>query len=160
MNFKILPLGDEHISEAVEVIVNSFTVDGHTPDQYNIQRIRKRIIASFEEGDNAPKFIVAVKDEKVIGVAGSQKMDFASKTWTLFLQAVSDDFRGQGIGTSLVHARIEIIKEQMGHRGGRIMVSTKHKKRFERLGFVSVDYDSPLGLHLMLLHIGPSGDFE
>lgn len=156
MNYSIIPLEDRHYSQAIDVLVNSFTVDGYTPDQYSIQRVRKRIIANFDDGFNAPRFLVAVdNNNNVIGVAGSQKMDFASKTWTMFLLAVAASHRGNGVGTDLVHTRLNIIYDQMNGMGGRVLVSSKHRKRFERLGFKSVDYDEQLGLHLLCLHVDP-----
>lgn len=143
----IRELGDLDLSEAIRLIVDSFTVEGNMPGQYSIQRVRERLVASYEKNDYAPRFIIAELEGRIVGIAGFGKLEIASRTWGLFLSSVHRDFRSQGIGTALNAERVRRVEE--GEQSGRIIVSTKHRKRFERCGFKSIDYDDA-GLHLML----------
>lgn len=137
------------MAAAVAMTVDSFTVDGHALGQYAAPRVQERLLSGLRVSEYAPRFIVAQKtDGGLIGVAGWGRLEFASRTWGLFLSSVSRDYRGQGVGTAMVRERLRRIEEET--REGRILVSTRHRKRFERLGFRSVDYDAELTLHLML----------
>ena len=75
-------------------------------------------------------------------------MEFASRTWGLFLSSVNREYRGQGVGTALVREHLRRIGEQT--QQSRVLVSTRYRKRFEKLRFRSVDYDGEPSLHLML----------
>ncbi|MDS4026423.1 MAG: GNAT family N-acetyltransferase [Candidatus Contendobacter sp.] len=155
MNFTLRPLRDTDLGDAIAITVENFTIDGNTLGQYAISRVRERLASGFRYHEYAPRFIVAVKDDgKIIGVAGWGKLEFASRTWGLFLSSVCRDYRGQGVGTALVRERLRRIGQET--RKGRILVSTKHRKRFEKLGFRSVDYDEELSLHLMLKNLDAS----
>lgn len=72
-------------------------------------------------------------DENLIGIGGIKSADWASDTHILFMMAVAKDQRGKGVGSDLERARIQWVRDKFSH--GRCMVSTKHKKRFERWGF-------------------------
>jgi hypothetical protein len=58
------------------------------------------------------------------------------------------------VGTALVRERLRLIEEEA--QKGRVLVSTKQRKRFEKLGFRTVDYDKELSLYLMLKKLGAS----
>lgn len=140
----IRELEDLDLSDAIRLIVDSFNVDGHTPGQYNIQRVRERLVASFSPNDYAPRFLIAELGERIVGIAG-YKLEIASDTWGLFLSSVQKEYRSQGIGGRLNLERLSRI-EKSGMTG-RIVVSTKHRKRFERCGFKAVDTDEALWFH-------------
>lgn len=72
-------------------------------------------------------------DGTLIGVGGIKAADWASDTHILYMMAVDKEHRSKGIGSALEQSRIQWVKEQFTH--GRCLVSTKHKKRFERWGF-------------------------
>ena len=155
VNFTLRPMQTMDLPDATTLTVESFTIDGTTLGQYAATRVRERLASSFRHHEYAPRFIVAVKEDgELIGVAGWGKLEFASRTWGLFLSSVSRDYRGQGVGTALVQERLRRIKQET--QKGRILVSTKHRKRFEKLGFRSVDYDEELSLHLMLKNLDTS----
>lgn len=146
---------DTDLADAIAITVENFTIDGNTLGQYAIPRVRERLASGFRNSEYAPRFIVAVKEDgKIIGVAGWGKLEFASRTWGLFLSSVNREYRGRGVGTALVRERLRLIEEEA--RKGRVLVSTKHRKRFEKLGFRTVDYDKELSLHLMLKKLGAS----
>lgn len=143
------------LAHAVAMTVENFSVDGNALGQYAAPRVQERLTSGLSGDDAAPRFIVAAKDDGVIvGVGGWGKLDFASRTWGLFLSSVNREYRGQGVGTALVRERLRRIEEETSC--GRVLVSTRHRKRFEKLGFRSVDYDEELSLHLMLKAIGRS----
>ncbi len=155
MIFTLRPMQDTDLTDAIAITVENFTIDGNMLGQYAVSRVRERLASSFYHGEYAPRFIVAIKgNEKIIGVAGWGKLEFASRTWGLFLSSVNREYRGKGVGTALVRERLRRIEEETDK--GRILVSTKHRKRFEKLGFRSVDYDEELSLHLMLKNLGVS----
>ena len=72
-------------------------------------------------------------DGKLIGVGGIKSADWASDTCILYMMAVAEAHRSKGIGSGLEAARIQWMKDLFPH--GRCLVSTKHKKRFERWHF-------------------------
>ena len=155
LNFTLRPLQATDLSDATTITVENFTIDGNTRGQYAAARVRERLLSGFCHHEYAPRFIVAVKEDgEIIGVAGWGKLEFASRTWGLFLSSVNRDCRGQGVGTALVRERLRRIEEQT--QQGRVLVSTRHRKRFAKLGFRSVDYDQELSLHLMLKKLGAS----
>ncbi|MEY2667206.1 MAG: hypothetical protein RLZZ384_1377 [Pseudomonadota bacterium] len=72
-------------------------------------------------------------DGKLIGVGGIKSADWASDTFILYMMAVAEEHRSKGVGSSLESARIQWMRDKFPH--GRCLVSTKHKKRFERWDF-------------------------
>ena len=72
-------------------------------------------------------------DNTLIGIGGIKAADWASDTHILYMVAVEEAHRGQGIGSKLEADRIQWMRENFTH--GRCHVSTKHKKRFERWDF-------------------------
>jgi GNAT superfamily N-acetyltransferase len=72
-------------------------------------------------------------DNTLIGVGGIKAADWASDTHILYMMAVDETHRGKGVGSHLEIARIQWMRDNFSH--GRCLVSTKHKKRFERLDF-------------------------
>lgn len=155
MNFTLRPMQDTDLTDAIAITVENFTIDGNTLGQYAIPRVRERLASGFRNNEYAPRFIVAVKEDgEIIGVAGWGRLEFASRTWGLFLSSVNREYRGQGVGTALVRERLRLIEEEA--QKGRVLVSTKQRKRFEKLGFRTVDYDKELSLYLMLKKLGAS----
>ena len=143
------------LTDAVAITVDNFTREGSAQGQYAPPRVRERLASGFAPNDYAPRFIVAVKgDGEIIGVAGWGRLDFASRTWGLFLSSVNREHRGKGVGTALVGERLRRIEAETDQ--GRVLVSTKHRKRFERFGFRSIDVDEDLALHLMLKRLDGS----
>ncbi len=86
-------------------------------------------------------------DGGLIGVGGIKTADWASDTHILYMMAVDLNHRGKGIGTDLETIRINWLRDNFVQ--GRCLVSTKHKKRFERWGFKTVSEVNKR--HLMLL---------
>jgi GNAT superfamily N-acetyltransferase len=72
-------------------------------------------------------------DNKLIGLGGIKAADWASDTHILYMMAVDETHRGKGVGSHLEIARIQWMRDNFSH--GRCLVSTNHKKRFERLNF-------------------------
>jgi predicted N-acetyltransferase YhbS len=72
-------------------------------------------------------------NEQLIAVGGVKAADWASDTHILYMMAVEQAHRGQGIGSALEQARLQWLRENFAH--GRCLVSTRHKKRFMRWGF-------------------------
>ena len=83
----------------------------------------------------------------LIGVGGVKAADWASDTHILYMMAVEKDHRGQGVGSDLEITRINWLRENFS--SGRCLVSTRHKKRFERWDFRCVSEVN--NRHLMIL---------
>ena len=75
-------------------------------------------------------------DGTLIGVGGVKAADWASDTHILYMMAVDKNHRGKGVGSDLERVRIEWVMDNFTH--GRCLVSTRHKKRFERWHFKTV----------------------
>lgn len=116
-------------------------------DRYGKNRLEVELMAN----DCLPfykKFFGAYDSEGVlIGVGGIKAADWASDTHLLYMMAVAERHRGKGVGSALERARIEWVTGKFPQ--GRCLVSTKHRKRFERWNFVSVSEIN--NRHLMLL---------
>jgi len=83
----------------------------------------------------------------LIGVGGIKAADWASDTHILYMMAVDKDHRSKGVGTDLESIRIQWVRDNFPR--GRCLVSTKHKKRFERWDFKTVSEVN--NRHLMVL---------
>ena len=149
MKFVLRSMREEDLPDAVAITTENFAQDGKRTARYEPARVRERLASSFAGDDFAPRFVVAVKhDGELVGVAGWGRIEIATATWGLFLSSVNREYRGKGLGTALVVERLGRISEEADR--GRVLVSTGHRKRFERFGFRSVDYDEERSLHLML----------
>lgn len=126
---------DEQQAAAITVIHQAFT----DRSRYDLDRLQQEV------QDFPPplyrKFFVAVQAGKVVGVAGVKAADWASHTHVLYLSAVLEAARGQGIGAALVATRLAWIKQHFDY--GRILVSTHKVQRFRKLGFKPVSKERP-----------------
>lgn len=75
-------------------------------------------------------------DGALIGVGGVKAADWASDTHILYMMAVDKAHRGKGVGSDLENIRIQWVRDNFPR--GRCLVSTRHKKRFERWDFQTV----------------------
>ncbi|MGZ0080059.1 GNAT family N-acetyltransferase [Methylomonas sp. YC3] len=138
----------ETSSLAVSAAVNllSFNCPSES-DRYEKSRLETEIVAI----DTLPfyrKFFGAYdRDGVLIGVGGIKAADWASDTHILYMMAVDKDHRGKGVGSALEGTRIEWMRSNFSR--GRCLVSTKHRKRFERWDFVTVSEISHR--HIMML---------
>ena len=98
---------------------------------------RARLVTEIHSVDEQPfykKFFGAYDLEgRLIAAGGIKAADWASDTHILYMMAVEVEHRGKGVGSSLEAARIQWMRDHFAH--GRCLVSTKHKKRFERWDF-------------------------
>jgi GNAT superfamily N-acetyltransferase len=85
----------------------------------------------------------------VVGIGGIKAADWASDTHILYLSAVAEHARGQGIARALIAARIAWAMENFPR--GRLLVSTARPRRFSRLGFRLMGKQEAGGRRLMLL---------
>lgn len=86
-------------------------------------------------------------DNQLLAVGGIKAADWASDTHILYMMAVEQIHRGQGVGTALEKARLDWLRDNFAN--GRCLVSTRHKKRFMRWGFSVASEIS--GRYLMIL---------
>jgi GNAT superfamily N-acetyltransferase len=112
---------------------------------------KSRLVTEISSEDAHPfyrKFFGAYDfDETLIGVGGIKAADWASDTHILYMMAVDKNHRGKGVGTDLESIRIQWVRDNFPN--GRCLVSTKHKKRFERWDFKTVSEVN--NRHLMIL---------
>lgn len=102
---------------------------------------KNRLVAEINSVEEQPfykKFFAAYDfDGTLIGAGGIKAADWASDTHILYMMAVDEAHRGKGVGSGLEAARIQWLRDNFAH--GRCLVSTKHKKRFERWDFKIID---------------------
>ncbi len=101
---------------------------------------KSRLVTEIGSVDAPPfyrKFFGAYDvDGTLIAVGGVKAADWASDTHILYLMAVDINHRGKGVGSDLERMRIQWVRYNFSH--GRCLVSTTHKKRFERWDFKTV----------------------
>lgn len=114
-------------------------------DRYSTDRLVDEL--NQRSGWNYRKFFIAFHESRLVGVGGVKAADWASNTHVMYLSVVDSVYRGQGIGNALEKARIEWVRSQF--ETGRILVSTKHHKRFHKHGFEEISVID--GRHLMCL---------
>lgn len=94
-------------------------------------------------------FLVAYHHGRLVGAGGIKSADWASNTHILYLSAVEQDSRGNGVGRALIRARLDWIQSRNPH--GRILVSTAKPRRYRDHGFRAVNRNRVGDKHLMLL---------
>ena len=140
----LLDVGNPALVEAsLELLVSAFT----NSERYGVKRLREELRAN--SGLFYRRFFVATEARDVIGVGGVKAADWASHTHLLYLSAVAQEQRGQGIGQALVKARVKWVEQNF--KTCRILVSSTKGKRFRDLGFVEVRKSAIEGRHLMML---------
>ncbi len=145
-NYTVNTLGNSSLalSDAVNLLSSNCPNEA---DRYD----ESRLINEVRSVDARPfykKFYGAYDvDGTLIGVGGIKSADWASDTHKLYMMAVEKDHRGKGVGSELEYTRIQWVRDNFAH--GRCLVSTTHKKRFERWGFKSVSEVN--NRHLMVL---------
>ncbi|MEY4211265.1 MAG: hypothetical protein RLZ92_1646 [Pseudomonadota bacterium] len=134
--YTIRPLDDA--PEALAAAVNLLSANCPSEsDRYERSRLVTEI-NSVEEQPFYKKFFAAYDLEgQLIGAGGIKAADWASDTHILYMMAVDVAHRGQGVGSGLEAARIQWMRDHFTH--GRCLVSTKHRKRFERWDFKIVN---------------------
>lgn len=124
------------------LILNAFG----DPERYSYDRVARELRAV--DPYHYRRFFVAMEAGEILGVGGIKAADWASDTHLLYLSAVKPERRGQGIGRSLIMARIEWVERTFPR--GRILVSTTKTKRYRDLGFVEIRNSRLEGRHLMM----------
>lgn len=83
-----------------------------------------------------PLFWVATKDSEIVGIIGVIKEWFSAKTYAVFYLCVDKKYRSQGIGKALLKHAIEYVQvDCLSGENGQIILASKHKNYYERLGF-------------------------
>ena len=131
------------LAECTTLIVNAFG----NPARYDPCRVLSEIRAN--EPSFYRKFFVAMESGEVLGIGGVKAADWASHTHILYLSAVKPARRGEGLGKTLIKARVDWVRAHFPQ--GRILVSTAKTKRYQEFGFREVRNSQVDGRHLMLL---------
>lgn len=130
-------------SAAADILFTAFA----NPERYSLARIEEQlrpVPPPFYR-----HFLIARVGAEVLGIGGVKAADWASDTHILYLSAVAEHARGQGIARSLIAARIAWVMENFPH--GRLLVSTARPRRFARFGFRLMGKREAGGRRLMLL---------
>lgn len=114
-------------------------------ERYSLERLDDEL--QNRSGWNYRQFFAANIGPQLVGIGAIKAADWASNTHIMYLGAVASEYRGMGIGTALEKARIQYDKENFST--GRILVSTKHSKRFQKHGFSDISHIA--GRHMMCL---------
>ncbi|MGZ4960614.1 MAG: GNAT family N-acetyltransferase [Methylomonas sp.] len=145
-NYTIRPLDSSSgaLSDAVNLLCSNCPNEA---ERYEKSRVANEI-ATVDPLPFYRKFFGAYDlDGILIGVGGLKAADWASDTHILYMMAVDINHRGKGVGSDLESVRIKWVRDHFPR--GRCIVSTKHKKRFERWDFKTVSEVN--NRHLMIL---------
>jgi len=140
-----LLLPDDHAGReaAAAVLLASFD----NPQRYDRARIAAQLVSA--EAPFYRHFFVARRGDEIVGAGGIKAADWAIDTHILYMSAVAEHVRGQGIARGLIAARIAWVMENFPN--GRLLVSTARTGRFNRLGFRVVGKYEADGRRLMML---------
>ncbi len=117
------------------------------PERYSRARITEQLTPAAQPFYR--HFLIARHGDEVVGIGGIKAADWASDTHILYLSAVTEHARGQGIARALIAARIAWAMENF--TAGRLLVSTARPRRFARLGFRLMGKREAAGRRLMLM---------
>lgn len=132
-----------HRDQAQAVLLSSFDDRKRYSESRILAELNPQPLPAYRQ------FFIATHNDKVVGVGGVKAADWASDTHLLYLSAVAQEFRGQGIGRVLLASRIGWLRSHFPR--GRILVSTHKTRRFRDFGFKPVGKDGKGGKQLMLL---------
>ena len=142
----LLPGDAPAYEAAVAILVDAFG----DPARYDEERIRAELVPAAEPFYR--RFFVARRGDEVVGIGGVKAADWASNTHILYLSAVAERARGQGVAKALIETRMAWVSGRFG--SGRLLVSTARRKRFANYGFRPCSEDAASGRTMMVL------DFE
>lgn len=136
---------DDHAGReaAAAVLLASFD----NPQRYDGARIAAQLVSA--EAPFYRHFFVARRGDEIVGAGGIKAADWAIDTHILYMSAVAEHVRGQGIARGLIAARIAWVMENFP--SGRLLVSTARPRRFNRLGFRVVGKYEADGRRLMMM---------
>ncbi len=101
-------------------------------DTTSIEALLKKSYLPYEDIITSKvDFIVAIKDEQVIGTIGVEKFE---RIWLLRSFAVADTFKGVGIGNRLLEKLIE--KAQIKNCRELHLLTTTAENYFSKKGFI------------------------
>lgn len=126
----------DDINEIVELLKETHPVK-------DTATAREEIAEMFSESLNPPEYIIAVEDDKIIGVTGFINSWYDFNTYEIFWVAVHPDFQRQGIGKAIISdivGRLKKVEEQFKAR--ILILTTGTPEFFEKCSFEKV---MPLG---------------
>lgn len=134
----------------------NFLSDVHGP---SFIELGKAYIRAASDGDIIkPRFILAELNDQIIGCCAWTLESFTVDLVSLSSLSVLDTFRGQGIGTNLIHACQKAAIEAFGRTVSFILVTYPEKNRlYEKIGFRQIAKDTHGG-SIMLHQIFESSD--
>lgn len=141
---RLLEIDDDTITQAVNLLCANCPNESA---RYDDERLRGEIECLNTRPFYKLFFGAYDSDNSLVAVGGVKAADWASDTHILYTMAVDKAHRGKGLGSKLEWIRIQWVREHFNH--GRFLVSTKHKKRFERWDFHVISEIN--GRHLMML---------
>ncbi len=110
----------------------------------------KYISCMFSNDYRKPTFIIATKNNEIIGAAAYSEELFTTRTWGISWVSVHPDNRNQGIGQKLVEACLEKIKEEAQQSVTVILGTYPDKTRlYEKLGFKKAGQDEEGGSYML-----------
>ncbi len=114
--------------------------------------LREELFAMFGARLYAPKYILAVEDGKIVGIAGYHQTWMDARVWSIFWVNVDPDHQSRGIGKLLVN---EIIARARAKRGVELLQLTTSSSDYYRqnFGFSHIDTFGPKHRHLMVLKL-------
>ncbi len=110
----------------------------------------KYISCMFSNDYRKPTFIIALKDNKIIGTAAYSEEIFTVNTWGISWVSVHPEHRNQGIGQQLVETCLTKIKEEAKQSVTAILGTYPNKTRlYEKAGFKKAGQDEEGGSYML-----------
>ncbi len=149
MEYQIKLMEENQLKETIDVCVNCFGKDW-----------RKIAEADFPECVGTypykPTALVALDDSKVIGMSVVTPVFFAQNSYSIAWLCVEEEYRSQGLGTTLVQKSEEYILERVSPSNNAMVMlaSGIDSKYYESLGY-SKKCTTPDDDPLMVKHLKP-----
>lgn len=126
----IVPLTQDKVAETIEVAVRAFGEDARKEANIDFP-------GTFLNSPRPLATLVALKDNKVVGVSQCAHAYLTPEAYTLSWVCVDPDHQGQGIGTNIVKESCAYIERVfMDGKKGTIMLTAAHDYKFyEQFGF-------------------------
>lgn len=112
---------------------------------------RRYISCMFSDDFRRPTFLAALSDDTIIGAAAFSEELFTVNIWGISWVSVHPEYRGKGIGKSLVEKCIHEIRHKAKRPVTCILATYPEKtKLYEKIGFKTSSYDAESGAIMTL----------
>lgn len=115
-------------------------------------QILRKVYQALDPTSGQHMLVALDADGRMVAMAAYGTSTLSQSTWNLYMSATLPEYRGRGINTRLIEARLARIQQTNRSGPANIMVSTKRVDLFTSMGFSPI---APNGVTtLMFRHLG------